>query len=102
MDSGLQVFERPEASLPEHHISDVQKEVHQEAQSAQLLPDQDPLVRNYRGNVQHKARQQRVCGMAPWLFGILVAAGTAIIVGAAIGGGLGSSLKDARRRAQQW
>ncbi len=86
IDSGLQVSN---SSLPEHyHISGVQKEAVPSAHPAEALEEQ------YQRSSKLSSKNHRICGLNPFVFVSIVAVSSALVVGAAIGGGLGSKLSS--------
>ncbi|KAK3074004.1 hypothetical protein LTR53_003900 [Teratosphaeriaceae sp. CCFEE 6253] len=102
MDSGLQVREVPESSLPEHYVDHSHKEAYSKAQTEAAPPYRSPYVAHHNASFPHSERRpQRVCGLSPLPFGIVIAAVTALVVGAAIGGGLMGTVKDARQSANR-
>ena len=102
MESNLEVAE---SSLPERHISDVQKEV-RETHSQQLLQKLEPDGAGYANGQDSRYRRdsKRREGLLrgnPFVLALVVALVTTIVVGAAVGGGLGSKLKHVRDRAER-
>ncbi|KAK4894800.1 hypothetical protein LTR49_028344 [Elasticomyces elasticus] len=98
MESGLQVQETPDYSLPEHHLSTAQKE-----ESREFLP----AVRRFShadrpsNHGTSQDQQQERHRLSPLWLSVLVAAVTAVVVGAAVGGGVGSGLGAANKRADR-
>ncbi|KAK5703763.1 hypothetical protein LTR97_002776 [Elasticomyces elasticus] len=81
-----------ELSVPEHGVAQTDRYPYQQARSEQPPP--------YSGlpGPSSKTQPQRVWGMSPLWFGIFIAAVTALIVGAAVGGSAANSVKDAQQR----
>ena len=102
MDSGLQVSTDRDASLPERHVPPKQ---HFNDQYRQ--PMEDPghiadkshgeLPKHDREKLSRDAQKHRLpFGWTPAFFALAVGAITAIVVGAAVGGGVGSLVSSKR------
>ncbi|KAK3699003.1 hypothetical protein LTR37_016694 [Vermiconidia calcicola] len=91
MDSGLQVREVPDSSQPQYYDpgADVQKEV-LHGSYPYHLPNESNEGKVDAVNKLH--RRDMICRLGPLTFGLLVAFLTAVVVGASVGGGLGSAL----------
>jgi hypothetical protein len=80
--------------LPERHVQRVEKELVRGRQADRLLATQENghVVEPYEGRsgLQAQKSPQRVCGMSLLAFTLTAITTTAVVVGAAIGGGLGS------------
>ena len=116
-ESGLEVLEP--SVLPEHHSPDVpnvpdsQSKMYARYGSEAHL-DGIPIAQKYEEGAgdtwrhgdhsEHRdaTRPQRILGMSPFLFGLVIALGTAVIVGGAVGGGVGSLLKTAKDSLSAW
>lgn len=111
-ESGLEVHQPPETTLPEHHVPSQEKMYADYGSVGQS--DNIPLAQKDEGGAgdtwrhdNHSrdgeaARPHRILGMMPFLFGLVVALVTAVVVGGAVGGGIGSQLKSAKDSLRAW
>lgn len=103
MQSGLEVRETPESSMPEHVRNHVQKEaVHY---TTPLRPSQHAALEEEEKSHQWEkpaATSARRWYSNPYLLAGLAALVSALIVGAVVGGGLGSRLQESQAQLHQW